>query len=290
MATGDTITGSLADSIQVVISSARVVRDFEGVMPRLVDNETLGKGDGLTWNEISLSHLTAVAITESTDLQNPRQFVDTKFSVVPTGVGIMTVITDRVGRRIASKTYKRLGGIAQRAIQRKKDEDGLTALAGATTTMGGSGTTLTTGHISAAARRITSNATEPYNGPIRAVLHGYQIRDIDVELTASVGTYPVTDGMTADVFKNNFRGKIGTAEVFEDGNISFTSGDATGGVFGQGALVLVEDGAVSHETQRLPNVGGGATALYLYDWYAYGERSSGNWLYKVITDATAPTS
>jgi len=29
--------------------------------------------------------------------------------------------------------------------------------------------------------------------------------------------------------------------------------------------------------------------LYHYDEYAYGERSSGNWLYEVISDALAPT-
>jgi len=28
----------------------------------------------------------------------------------------------------------------------------------------------------------------------------------------------------------------------------------------------------------------------MYDEYAYGERSAGNWLFEVISDATTPTS
>jgi len=41
---------------------------------------------------------------------------------------------------------------------------------------------------------------------------------------------------------------------------------------------------------RNEKLGGGATEMYLYDEYAYGERSAGNWLYEVYTDALAPTS
>ena len=53
-------------------------------------------------------------------------------------------------------------------------------------------------------------------------------------------------------------------------------------------LVLVEGRSPYVETKRLPELGGGATAIFMYDEYAYGERSSGNWIYEVHTDATAP--
>ena len=36
--------------------------------------------------------------------------------------------------------------------------------------------------------------------------------------------------------------------------------------------------------------GQNTVTLYLYDEYAYGERSAGNWLFEVYSDATAPTS
>jgi hypothetical protein len=44
MAAGDTITQSLADSLDTVAASARQVREYEGVMPNLVDKVTLDEG------------------------------------------------------------------------------------------------------------------------------------------------------------------------------------------------------------------------------------------------------
>jgi len=49
MAVGWTTTGSLADSLDDVRSSARIVREFEGVMPQLCDKVMLGEGIGLSW-------------------------------------------------------------------------------------------------------------------------------------------------------------------------------------------------------------------------------------------------
>lgn len=291
MTTGYTTTGALADSLPTWISSARIVREFEGVMPQLVDKVTLGEGIGLSWNEISLAALTAQNVSESTELDNPQQMSDTKLTITPTVIGIQVLITDRVAARISKAAYAKTGGLAQNSIQRKKDEDGLTAIDGATTSLCGTGTTLTSGHIQAAVYRITSNVTEPGPKPIRCVLHGYQIKDIQDEIVAGVGTYPIGEGPTARVFSEGFSGNCGGAAVFEDGNITIDSTpDAKGGVFSQQALVLVQGRAPRVETRREPHIGGGATSLFHYDEYAYGERSSGNWLFEVQSDATAPTS
>lgn len=291
MATGYSTTDALADSLPTLIASARQVREFEGVMPQLVEKQTLGEGVGLTWNEVSLAQLTAQAITETTELDNPQQISDTLFSITPTVVGIETLITDRVAARISKNAYAKLGSLAQNAIQRKKDEDGLTALDGATTSLCGAGTTLTSGYVAAGVYRISSNATEPGNPPYRCVLHGYQIKDIWDEMVAGVGTYPVGEGLTARVFTEGFKGMIASAQIYEDGNITIdSSDDAKGGVFAQEALVLVQGRAPRVEVKRRPEIGGGANSLYHYDEYAYGERSAGNWLFEVYSDATAPTS
>ena len=298
MAAGDTITQSLADSLDTVVASARQVREYEGVMPNLVDKVTLSEGTGTSWREISMAALSAQNITETTTLDNPQQMSDTVFSITPTVTGIQTLVTDRVASRINSQSYAQLGSLAQQAIQRKKDEDGLTVLDGATTILSGQGTTLASGVIAAAAYRISSNATEPGNPPYRAVLHGFQIKDLYDELTASIGTATagaggeVTDGLTARVFTEGFRGKIAGVEVFEDGNITIdsTTTDAKGGVFAQEAIVMVQGRAPRTATVRREDIGGGATVVYLYDEYAYGERSSGNWLFEIQSDAALPTS
>ena len=291
MVAGNTITGSLADSLPTVIAEARIIREQEGVMPQLVDKQTLGTGVGLTWNEVSYAALTASAITETTILDNPQQISDTLLSITPTVIGIETLITDRVAMRITKKGYSKLGGLAQNAIQRKKDQDGLVALDAATTSLCGAGTTLTSGYIAAAVFQISSNATEPGNKPYRCVLHGFQIKDIFDELVAGVGTGIVTEGPTARVFSNGFNMPIAGCEVYEDGNISIdASADAKGGVFAREGIILVQGKSPWTEPLRRPNIGGGATSVYHYDEYAYGERSAGHWLFEIYSDATAPTS
>ena len=299
MAVGNTVTDSLADSIPTMIASARIVREFAGVMPNLVDRQRLDENTGTIWNEVSMSKLSAQAVTENTELDNPQQMEDTLFSITPTVIGVHTVITDRVALRISANAYAQTGSLAQNAIERKKDQDGLTAIDGATTALGGANA-LDSGEIAAAAYRITSNTTEPApaNAPINAVHHGFSLKDIDDELIAAgVDTTTgegalLTSGVAVDAYQNRYRGTIAGARLYEDGNITIDSGTtvAKGGVFSQMALVLVEGRSPYVETKRMPELGGGATALYHYDEYAYGERSSGNWLYEVQADATAPTS
>jgi len=290
MAVGETITSSLADSLETVISSARIVREQEGVMPNLVEKQTLGKGIGLSWNEISLDQLTAQAITETTTLANPQQLSDSKLSVTPSVVGILTILTDRVAARISPKSFAKIGSLAQNAIQRKKDEDGLAVLDGFSNSYCGAGATLTSGHVGAAMALIQSNATEPGNPPFRCVLHGYQLHDIEDELLAGVGTYAIPEGETARVFREGFKGMIAGAQVFLDGNITVdSSDDAKGGVFAQEAIVLVQGRSPWQETKRMPEYGGGATAVYIYDEYAYAERLD-TWGAELYSDATSPSS
>ena len=292
MASGNTTTDALAESLPTVRSSARIIREYEGVMQRLVDGKTLGEGIGLSWHEISLAALTASAINETTELDNPQQLSDTLFSITPSMVAIHTVITDRVGARISKNAFAQTGSLAQNAIERKKDIDGLTVLDGATTVIAGAGTTLTSGHISAAASRIRFGAAnEPSNPPLPVVLHSYQFKDLFDEATAGYGTYPMMEGQTARVFQEGFKGQIDGAMLFEDNNTTIISGDdVKGGAFAKEAIVLVQGRSPRTIVLRNEKLGGGATELIIYDEYAYGERSSGNWLYEIQSDATAPTS
>ena len=287
---GWTTTSALADSLDDVRSSARIVREFEGVMPQLVDKVTLGEGIGTAWQEIKYDQLTAQAVTETTDLDNPQQLADSLISITPTVVGIETFITDRVAARISKIGFSKIGTLGQNAIQRKKDEDGLVLFASATGTSDpGAGVTLSSGYIASASYNITSNTTEPGHKPIRCVLHGFQIKDLYDELVAGVGTYVVDEGPTARVFQNRFDLPIAGAEVYEDGNITISGTDATGGVFAMDGIILVQGRAPRIISVRNEKRGGGGNHVYHYDEYAYGIRLS-NWVYSMVSDATAPTS
>lgn len=291
MPAGNTTTGSLADSQELIIDSARIVREYEGVFQRTCDVQTLNENTGLSWEEVSLAQLSAQAITESTELDNPQALSDSLFTITPTVSGIHVCITDRVYRRLSKKTIAKMGQLKQNAIQRKKDEDYLTIFAGATTTLGGTGQTATQGHVSAAARRITSNTTEPASGRLFGVFHGFVIKDFEDEIKAAVGTYTIEGGKTQEFYEKGFRGDIAGVSIYEDGNVTINSTpDARGAVHAKDAVVMVQGHSPRTETRRRPQTGGGADEVFMYDEYAYGERSAGNWMYGMLHDATAPTS
>ena len=287
-------TSALADSLDDVRSSARIVREQEGNLSQLVEKQTLGEGIGLDWKELKYDKLVAQAVTETTELDNPQQIADSVITITPTVVGIETFITDRVRARIVKIGLSKIGQLGQNAMQKKKDKDCLTVLAtGATTASPGAGNTLTSQHIAAAKYNISSNATEPGMPPFRCVLHGFQIKDLYDELIAGVGTYVVDEGPTARVFATGFNLPIAGCEVYEDGNITIDSGgDAIGGVFAQEGIVLVQGRSPRMVTVRNEKRGGGGNHVYHYDEYALGERPSSayGWVQKVVSDATSPTS
>lgn len=290
MPTGKTTTDALADSLPTVIAAARIVNEYEGVMNQLCDKKTLGEGDGLDWREMSIEKLTAQAVTELTILDNPQQMVDTPLVIRPSIVGLQTVITDRVADRISKLSYAQLGSLGQNAMMRKLDADGIVVLDGATTSLSGTGTTLVSGVIAAAVARISSNTTEGAPKPIHCVLHGFQIKDLWDELTAPIGTYAIPEGVTARVYSEGYKGMINGGSLFEDSNIPIISSDAKGGVFAKVGIVLVQGRTPRTETRREPHIGGGSTSLFMYNEYAFGERSPGNWLYEILSDASVPTS
>ena len=288
---GWTTTSALADSLDDVRSSARIVREFEGVIPQLVEKQTLGEGIGLDWKEIKYDQLTAQAVTETTELDNPQQLADSVITITPVVVAIETFITDRVAARISKIGFSKIGTLGQNAIQRKKDEDGLLLFASATTTSDpGAGVTLSSGYIASAVANIRGNTTEPGHDPIRCVLHPFQIHDLFNELVAGVGTDVVMEGPTARVFQQGFQLPVAGCEIYPDGNITIDGGDdAKGGVFAMDGIVLVQGRAPRIISVRNEKRGGGGEHVYHYDEYAYGVRLS-NWVYLMESDALAPTS
>lgn len=288
MATGDTTTTQLADSLDTIVASARSTREFGGVVPQLVDSVTLDTGTGTSWKEILFAALNAQAITETTRNENPQAYVDSAITITPQMVQISTFITDKARRNVSKKALAQMGSLPGEALVRKEDEDGLTAM-DASTQMGATGTPIQTGDIASARYIISSNATEPGPMPYAGVFHGYVLKDMYDELVAGIGTYPIPEGATAQVFKTGFTLPIASVSIVEDGNITIDSTpDAKGFVFSKKAWVLVKGMALKSEPQRRPDYGGGGDLLFMTSEYAYGQRGGGNWSREIIADATAP--
>jgi hypothetical protein len=291
VAIGPTTSGALADSLPTVLQSARIIREFAGVMPRLVDRKRLGAGEGLNWNEIALSQITAQDITETTKLENHQQLVDTLFTITPAQVGLSIKVTDRAKRKISQNVAALIGSLGQRAMNTKKDKNLLAVGASATTDLGAAGNPMTIGLVSAASSRITGNTTEPgVDMPKYFVGKSFHMKDLYDEITAGIGTYPIPAGLTEQTFRSGFRGSIMDVEAYVDDNITVdASSDAIALVFGRDAIVHVEGQSPVAYTDRDNSYGGGSEIMYMYDEYATGVRQQ-VWLYAVTADVTAPTS
>lgn len=293
MATGDTLTSSVADALNQMVASARTVRDYDAVVPKTVDRQTLANGTGMSWIEDRIEQMSAQDISETTVLDNPQQYQDTKFSITPTMSGIATFISDRTMRRIDSKVASLMRGAAmQRAMERKKDQDGIAQFAAFTTALAGTGQTMSHGFIAAGVSRILGNTTESGQGAgtINAVLHPFQIKDLRDELVVGIGTYTIPAGLSADMYRKGFEGTVAGANVWSDGNIAINSTpDARGAVYAQDSIVLVQGMAPNAKQRYHEEKGGGGTAYFLYDEYAYGQRRDA-WGFSILTDATVPAN
>ena len=292
---GETTTAALADSLPTMRMGARTVLEQKGRMRDTVDRQVLGIGVGLSWSEVDFAKITGQSISETTDLiDNPQALSDSLTTITPSDSGIHVLYTDRVADRIIgqSAAILRGGSLAMNAMLRKQDLDGITQGQAASQDLGTAGNPLTSNLVRAAKYRISSNTTEPGNGPYHMQAHGFSLKDIEDEIVSAVGTYEITRGVTAEMFSQSFvkaPRMVGEVEVHENGNIPIdASDDAEAFVYDRNGIILVEGRGMRNEVLRRPNIGGGATSVFAYFEYAYGFRASGNWQKSITADALNP--
>jgi len=292
---GETTTGSLRQALPSIIAQARIVREYEGTFMRTCEVIKQESGTGLDWQEYALNQLQASDITETTRNENYQQLSGSLLTLEPDLTQILVKITDRTYRKIADVVESKMGELAMNAMTRRKDEDYLSLFSGfATTASPGTGNPISFGHISAAVSNCQGNTTEPSIGVISTVLHGFQKKDVVDEIKAGIGTYPIPNGLTEEVFRKGYQGTIDGSNVFVDGNITVDSTpDANGATHAQEGVIFVVGMEIKKEVDRDPYYGGGADVIILTDEHGVVERTSAGtqvFAYRHLSDATAPTS
>ena len=279
---------TLAQSLPYVIQSARLTNVYAGVMPRLVDRRTQGQGEGLDWNEIALANLTAQDMTNTTRNENFQLLSDTKTSVRESLVGLSIKITDHAQRRWSKNVATMVGDLGQRAMSTKKDKNLLAIGSSASTDLGTAGNPMTSSLVGAGVNRVRSNRTEPNaDSPVYVVMTGPHKFDIEEELNAGIGTYPIPAGLTADVFRGGFSGSLRQAEAYVDDNLTVDSADdAIAMVFagGRGGGIIhveAESRAVNIRDEYLSD---GADVMLMTQRYATGIRQQ-TWVYAITADS-----
>lgn len=293
---GDTDTSSLEESLPSVVLGARQVREQVGQdFISSTDRKTLPMGMGSSWREIDMAKIVAQAVPQGTKLDNPQQLSDNLIAVEPTISGVHVIVTPELKHFVSQNVAEEWGGLMQNAIRRRTDRLGLDIYDGATVTGGGTGTTLNSGIISAMVAQIEGDADESslVGEEIFFWHHGFQMHDIRTELTGGVGTYPLPAGLSADAFAQGASvvREVGGAIARRNNNVRIdTTPDAHGGVHARTGIVFVEVTGKQRAFTRILENQAGAEAMWLYDWNGFVERSAGNWVKRVLTNATAPTT
>lgn len=292
---GETGTGALTQALPSIIGKAGHIREYDGVWQRTCEKQQRAKGTGLNWQEFRLNQITGQDITETTTNNNAQTLSGTLQTASPQMAQILVKVTDRAKETLSPNVVSEMGQLAGNAMKRKKDEDYLSLYSsGATTASPGSGNPLSFGHITAAVANIRGNVTEGADDEIYTILHAFQVKDIQDEILAGVGTYTVPTGMTDDVFRRGFMGSIAGSNVFIDNNITIDSTpNANGAVHARKGVIAVQGMGLKHEMRRDPSFGGGADEAFITDEYTFIERTSAGtqvFLQRMLSDATAPAS
>ena len=202
-----------------VFAAARRTRDHKGVIPQLCERHTLKRGTGENWIEPVTGRVEAHDIAPDVHNDNPQQIkIVGRLVIRPTAKAVQIMMPDDVAKRLDPKVYREMGQQGQMAVTRKQDIDGFIALNSAGTTYGAAGATFNYNAARSGRAYGSGNAVEPATGMYRCVAHAYQLLDIERDLTNQIGDArygEVSSGMTAEIFRKGWMGKVGDVDFFE---------------------------------------------------------------------------
>lgn len=290
---GPNTSGTMPKSLEVIIDSARAVREYPFVFNETTEQHKIPANSGLNWDEIAVGKMTAqTGITELTELDNPQLFTEDVIRYEPIMSGINWIVTDKMKARTSVKTLKATGEVAMNAINRQTDKAYLSCGQTATTTRGSAGTSITIGHLNAMRNFVEiGNAVEPANGKVYGIIHQWQNATLEDAITTTLGTYPIPTGLSEDVIKRGFKGNLAGTNLMVDNNLTpDANDDVEMFVHVKEAIVLIRGLELRRFTKPRPELGGGATEYFIYEDLAFGERSVGNWLISGLFDAVAQTA
>jgi hypothetical protein len=297
-----TTTSTLDDALPKMIAAARLTLKQTGVTRKRVDTVTLGEGQGLTYNEPQISSFSVIALTQGTDLSQAQTVSDTNVAISVSQAGGQVVIHDLAVKALKDPIMRRIGEGLANAYTNYIDNDLTSLFSGFDAGFGSAGSSFTSGWLQAGQARL-QNASRPVSGEITIILQPYHYRDIasDISgLTSGLWMYrsgtPAVEvtpgssitGLTEEVWKNYWVGRLGGADVLIDPTISIDgSDDAYSAIFARDALIFVEYDEPETETDR--DASNRATEINYVGTQGRGERV-GTWGFYFLADATAPTA
>jgi len=292
-----TDTALLKDTIPTIIEEARYTEQFKEVISNLAWRITKGVRRGSTVNLPYFGTVTANNLQEGIDMVSPKAMEDTNVKFTPDEVGVQILVTYNLVEDDQEDVIRAAGRILGDAMVAKREQDLAGQFGDGTNTMGGTGTTLTLGHLAASwadLSGVTLANGGPAPKPYVAVHHPFVLLDmVDVFTpTLAGGTTPLStagSGIAEETLMRYRVGHILGMDVFESGNILINSTpDADGAIFASGrggGLVLVTAREWDIKPDDDPSMR--ATELNIVGRYAVGEYLA-SWIVTLTNDATGP--
>jgi len=288
----------LQDTVDTIHEKALLTSQFGNPMAALCWNISKGKGHS-TVNVPYFGVVVANVLQEGIDMTGSETMVDTNVQVTLNEVGAKIILTDVAMEDDKEELESIAGNMLGNAVAKKQDKDLLALLDNGTTSLAGTATTLTMGHLAAAQALLMGNAEStggPAPVPYSVVIHPFQyldIVDVVVPLAPTAGTTtgsPSLGGsLTDDILRNYLFGRLLGMNIVVDGNIVINATpDAKGGVFAtgdQGAIILATARNWEVRPERDESLRG-------FELNCVGRYGVGNylnsWTVELFTDATTP--
>lgn len=301
MTTGLQTTTDISAVLSTVLAPARDVIEKPTFLRAMISNATLKDGDGATYNWPKFPYqLTAQALTEGIPLNNPQKLIPTSQQFTTSEVGIEIMMTDKSLRLTPEPMRARAGRFAGNAMKRKQELDILALFAGLSRALGsGAGNAFNPNLLSVAKVRLEAAAesgqTEAAPGKIFSVIHPFHYHDILVSaatlgsnINSTSGYFPIP-GLTEEIIRSyNIKELYGVDMARHSLMPIDASDDAVAAVFAREAFIFINtSNSMKSETERDKNLR--AWDMVMTSEYGVGEVED-QWGFKIIADATAPTS
>ena len=240
-----TTSTTLDDLFVNIIAQARFTAEEQSLMMGLVTQYNIGSEAGKTIQVPKYPSLSAVDLTEGSDLSSST--VSTSSVSVTVGeVGAQVLLTDMAAYGAGNPAVE-LGTVLGNAIATKMDQDLLGLFSGFTAAFGAAGQEITVADLFKAAATLRANKV---TGVINAVVHPYQAYQLKANLTNTFANPNGGDSQN-EAMRNGYVGTIAGINVYESANVAIDgAGDSVGAVFAPEAIAIAIKKDFGIETQR----------------------------------------
>ena len=244
-------TGNLENAQRIIIASAKYTEEHNAPAMALIESFNLPRGAKQV-TVPKVGQMTMSDLTDGQDIIDEEDIGMTTVDLTASAVGAKIILTDKLVRQSSPNVMSIVGRQLGDGMARKKDTDVHALYSGLNggTTLGANGTSMTLAFTAAA---IAYSKANKFGTQTYILQHPNAVFDIaNTAVTAST-TYPVPKGWSEDLLGNFWSGlrPLNNVPIFEDGNLSTSSGDdAIGVIADKSALAVLKSVDTRTERQR----------------------------------------